>query len=130
GHAELRVRILEHEPPRGGSLDAAVFQRHFDGLRNQSAQHLQQRRFARSARAHDERFLPLRDLQGQALKEDVRFSGEFQAQLFDVDCNRHAVSPSLKTFWILHRQSSFSYSSGETGRIKLVTLVASSALTI
>ena len=63
-HAELTVRILENIAPGSRCHEHVGLHRHFDRLRNQPAQHLQQRGFTAAGRTQKQHFLAGSDRKG------------------------------------------------------------------
>ena len=92
-HAELAVRILENIAPGSRCHELFSPHRHFNRLRNQPAQNLQQRGFTAAGRTQKQHFLTGSHRKGQVPEQQISIPGKFQLQLLDIGLPLHFRHP-------------------------------------
>ena len=93
GHAELAVRVLKNIAPGSRRHELFGLHRHFDRLRNQPAQHLQQRGFAAAGRPQKQHFFAFSHRKGKVLEQQIGVAWKLQLQLFHIRSLLHFRHP-------------------------------------
>ena len=93
GHAELAVRVLKNIAPGSRRHELFGLHRHFDRLRNQPAQHLQQRGFAAAGWPQKQHFFAFSDRKGKVPEQQLGIAGKFQFQFLHIRLPLHFRHP-------------------------------------